>query len=710
MQAEFVKKMLRDWVDGLRRLAAGRKSLERSLALTVGGLLLTAIVVLAFSAVGLLRKQAEQQALSRVELAGVAAREEIRRIGEDALTSARVLAARPVLVRLIRDGNSEQLALFLRRACEAAGMSACAVTVGTATVLASSRPDLRWIELLDAVAEQGEHFMLAPAVAPDGLLGATSPVPNLVDTRVVVVRLFDGKLAGRLSEAAGMDVRLVRLSTWLDNVEPGTKELHSSALSAGSTTAERIRALNVYASSTPIMASTGEGVALIEARLPASGVDDAVNRFVTRLAWTAFVLGVLAVLAALLLARRIVGPLQALAESATRLGRGDFSASIPVSGGPETAALARTMEDMRRNLVELTATLRRREAEAQAMLRGVVEGVFAVDSDRRLLYLNPQAEQMAGVAPGEALGRFCGDVLKPCADKDGHRPCESACPIVAARDRGQAQATEFLQKPDGTKRTVIITSARMVDGLQVQVMRDETDLELARRARDSILANISHEFRTPLAAQLASLELLEDNLQELPREQLQELVSSLQRGTLRLTRLIDNLLESVRIEAGQLGIRSQRVALEDVVRDAGDLVEGLLDQRKQSLEVALPEFLPDVVGDAPRLTQAFVNLLANANKFGPEGSTICIGGELDGAEAKIWVEDEGPGVAEPDRDSIFERFYRAADQEPEPRGMGLGLWIVKSIVERHGGRVAAERTAAGRTRFTVTLPVAGATE
>jgi len=351
--------------------------------------------------------------------------------------------------------------------------------------------------------------------------------------------------------------------------------------------------------------------------------------------------------------------------------------------------------------------LRQREAEAQAMLRGVVEGVFAVDAGRNVRYLNPQAERMAGVAAGEALGRFCGDVLKPCAGKDGQRPCESACPILAARDRGQAQATEFLDKPDGTKRTVIITSARMVDGLQVQVMRDETDLESARRARDSILANISHEFRTPLAAQLASLELLEDNLQEMPRAELQELVSTLQRGTLRLTRLIDNLLESVRIESGQLGIRSQRLALEDVVRDAGELVEGLLAQREQSLEVSLPEFLPDVVGDAPRLTQVFVNLLANANKFGPEGSTIRISGELAGAEVNVWVEDDGPGVADPDKGSIFERFYRAADREPEPRGLGLGLWIVKSIVERHGGRVAAERTSAGRTRFTVTLPVAG---
>jgi signal transduction histidine kinase len=697
----------KEWLTALQRLVAGPKSLERSLAFTVGGLLLAAIVVLSVSAVGLLRKQAEQQALARVQLAGAAAREEVRRLGEDALTSARVMAGRPALQRLAREGNGEQLELVLHRACDLAGMTACAVVVGPATVLAATGPVVDWPGVLATADEQGERFLLATAAIPDGLQGASAPMTGLLDTHLVVLRFFDARLARQLSEVAGIDVRFVRLSKWLDTVEPRLRELHSTALASGAPAAQRVSSLDVYASSTPIMASTGEGVALLEARLPGSGVDEEVDGFVRRLAWTAVLLGLLAIGAALLLARRIVGPLQALAESAVRLGRGDFSSSIAVSGGPETAALATTLEDMRRNLVELTATLRQREAEAQAMLRGVVEGVFAVDADRNLRYLNPQAERMLGLTAGEARGRFCGDVLKPCAAKDGARLCDTACPIVAARDKGQAQATEFLQKPDGVNRTVIITSARMVDGLQVQVMRDETDLESARRARDSILANISHEFRTPLAAQLASLELLQDHLPDMPREQLQELLGSLQRGTQRLTRLIDNLLESVRIESGQLGIRTQRVALEDVLRDAGEMVGGLLAQREQDLEIALPECLPDVTGDAPRLTQVFVNLLANANKFGPEGSTLRIGGELDGQEVRVWVEDEGPGVADPERGSIFERFYRAADQEPEPRGLGLGLWIVKSIVDRHGGRVAAERTAAGRTRFTVTLPVAG---
>ena len=701
--------LLREWMASLRRLVAGPATLERTLTLTLGGLVLAAILVLAISAVGLLRKQAEQQAVARVQLAGVAAREELRRLSEDTLTTTRVLASRQPLQRLIRAGNREQTELFLRRTCSALNLEACAVLVGS-NVIAGTRVGVNWSETLEAASDQGERFMLAPAWQPDGLIGATALVPNFVETRVVALRYFDSRLAVALSQQAGMPVRLVRMSNWLDNVEPDFKELHSTALSRAESVARRIEPRDLYASSTPIFASTGEGIALLEARLPASESDSEVAGFVRRLAWTAFLLSLGAVAAALLLARRIVRPLQTVAESATRLGRGDFSASIPVAGGgPEVVALARTLEDMRRHLVELTATLRRREADAQALLRGVVEGVYAVDFNRNVKYLNPQAERMLGVESGTAVGRFCGEVLKPCAMPDGARPCDTACPIVASREHGQAQATEFLQRADGARRTVIITSAGMVDGLQVQVMRDETDLEAARRARDTILANISHEFRTPLAAQLASIELLQQNLHDLPREQLEELVNSLNRGSLRLTRLIDNLLESVRIESGQLTIRQQHLQLHDVVQDAVELVGSLFAQRGQTLGIDVPEDLPSLVGDAPRLTQVFVNLLANANKFSPEGSTVSVTARRVGGTIEATVDDAGPGVTEDERGSIFERFHRATEQEPEPRGLGLGLWIVKSIVERHGGTVAATRSEQGLTRFVVRLP-AGAAE
>jgi signal transduction histidine kinase len=117
--------------------------------------------------------------------------------------------------------------------------------------------------------------------------------------------------------------------------------------------------------------------------------------------------------------------------------------------------------------------------------------------------------------------------------------------------------------------------------------------------------------------------------------------------------------------------------------------------------------LPTIVGDAPRLIQVFVNLLANANKFAPEGSVVNVAAQSSDGVVEVTVDDAGPGISEHDAGAIFERFHRAADTEPEPRGMGLGLWIVKSIVERHGGNVQATRSDGNLTRFLVRLPVAG---
>jgi signal transduction histidine kinase/HAMP domain-containing protein len=693
--------LMTEWWTGLKRLFAGPRSLERLLVLAIGGTVLLAIVALALGAGGLLKAQATEQALSRVRLAGLAARDEIRRHGEDTLTSARLLASRPTLQRLLRGPSFDQLPLFLRRFGDTAGLDACAVFVD-GLLLTSTGRQVQWPAALEAAREQGEGFMLAGATAPGGQLGALVNVTEVPGVQVMVIRLIDERLARALSEQVGIEVRLLPLSDWLEAVEVEFRRMHSEALATGGTAVAHIAARQLYASSTPVFAATGEGVALIETQLPAAEVAGAVASFVRRLTLTTILLAALALGIALLLARRIGAPLQALAGSAERLGRGDFSASIPAEGTQEVAALAQTMDEMRRNLIELTSALRRREAEAQAVLQGVVEGVYAVDAGRRIRYLNPQAARMLGAPAADLIGKFCGDVLLPC-QVDGQRPCETACPIVAARGEGKAQATERLEA-GGVPRTVVITSAAPTDGLQVQVMRDETELEAVRRARDSVLANISHEFRTPLAAQLASVELMLDGLEGMPRERLGELLSSLQRGTLRLTRLIDNLLESVRIESGQLGIRHQPVALAQVVEDAEALVAGLLTQRRQVLQLDLPAGLPLVNGDMQRLTQVVTNLLANASKFGPEDSEIHVGARAEAGEVSLWVEDEGPGAADLDGTSIFERFYRSADQEPEPRGLGLGLWIVKSIVERHGGRVAAARTEAGRTRFTVTLP------
>jgi signal transduction histidine kinase/HAMP domain-containing protein len=657
---------------------------------------------ISYSAIRMLHDLADEQGKSRVQLAGAMAREDIRRNVEDTLTAARALAERPTLQRLLAEGRTDAITPLIRRSCEASGIDACAVYSGTQLV-AQSGPTLDWTGIVTSSAEQGATFLSLPANVRTPVLGAYANIGDVEGSRVYVVRFMGDKLERTLTQRVGLEIKLIDYRSFTNDPVNAFTPLYSASLADGRSAVQRIDSKEVYASSVPVFASTGEAIALVEAHLSTKAIDSTAGRLIRKLLITTLILAALAVFGGLILTELVAGPVKALTEAAVRLGQGDFSTSIPPGGAAEVGMLARTMEDMRRNLVDLTGTLRRREAEAQAVLGGVVEGVYAVDKDRRIRYLNPQAARLLNVTPEQAVGQFCGDLLKPRLE-EGRRPCDFRCPILQARVDRSSKAIEHLQISDSEPRTAVITSSSMVDGLQVQVIRDETELEAVRRARDSVLANISHEFRTPLAAQLASIELLMEGLSSLQPEQQHELVRSLERGTLRLTRLIDNLLESVRIEAGQLSIRHQSVELAEVVEDAEALVGSLLAMRRQTLEVTLPADLPLIGGDKPRLTQVFVNLLANANKFAPEGSVVRIGAQSQDTRVECWVEDEGPGPAEAETDAIFARFRRGSEEEPEPGGLGLGLWIVKSIIDRHEGTIRLVHTEQGRTRFTISLP------
>lgn len=399
----------------------------------------------------------------------------------------------------------------------------------------------------------------------------------------------------------------------------------------------------------------------------------------------------------------LVAPLRRIGQGAWRIGRGDLrSPLVGVGRGGEIGRLAAGFEEMRQRLLEASGEARRRAAEAEALLAGMVEGVFAVDRDRRLRYLSPQAAGLLGVSPDEALGRFCGDVLQPRL-ASGERPCESACPIVHARSRGDSRATEHLS-PAGGPRTVVLRSAALVAERQVVLMREESDLEAGRRVRDTVFAHVSHELKTPLAGQLASIELLLDGLGELPPADARHLVLSLQRSTLRLERLIDNLLETVRLEKSPFDLPRDPVNLGEVIDDAIAAVEPLLAQKGQQLIRRLPEAMPPLLGEPDSLAQVFVNLLANAHKYAPAGSPVEVAGRVLPGSVEVWVEDRGPGLPPAAAGSIFDLFTRGPSPGVTQNGLGLGLFIVKTIVERHGGRVHAEAAEPHGARFRVRLP------
>jgi signal transduction histidine kinase len=674
--------------------------------LSAGNLLivLLALVLMALASSIAVGRFAERQGLARSELAVSSAREFLHRLGESNLSAARTLADRPTLARLLDDPASPGLGLYLGNYCRDVHATACIISNGPAMTASHGEVD-NWPEIAAARAEQGERFLLAPQSLRPPIVGAAADVPAHAGLQVVVLQQLSGEVLREAGRQSGAALRLLNIRSYHAPPADPLTPLHGAALANGEHAVARVAGLESYAASAVIVNTSGEPVALLDAQLPTAEFDRSAasyrNGVILISLAVAVLLGVIGILYGLWLS----APVTRLADMARQIGLGDFSPAVPAAMPREFDTLARAMDDMRHNLIGLTDSLRRQEGEARAVLAGVVEGVFVTDAERRIVYANPQFSRTAPGAGGNPIGRFCGDVLYPHTAPE-ERPCDRDCPILAARQHGVARLAEQLPLGDGTVRPAIVVSSKPTAGRQVQLLRDETDLEAARRARDSVLGNISHEFRTPLAAQLASIEMLRTGLTTLTPAQQGELLSNVERGVLRLMRLIDNLLESVRIESGQLALRQQQVDLEATVHEAVELLRPLLQQGSQDIAVdfsALPQ--PVVPGDAQRLQQVFVNLLSNAIKFAPQGSTIHVGARSRGSVVEAWVEDGGPGPPAGDSRAIFERFRRGDNCEPDAPGLGLGLWIARSIVERHAGSIRAERTAESRTRFVITLPL-----
>jgi two-component system phosphate regulon sensor histidine kinase PhoR len=246
------------------------------------------------------------------------------------------------------------------------------------------------------------------------------------------------------------------------------------------------------------------------------------------------------------------------------------------------------------------------------------------------------------------------------------------------------------------------------------VLHDITDLRRLERVRRDFVANVSHEFKTPLTAIQGFAETLLGGALE-DKTNNRRFLEIIRTHAARLARLTDDLLELARIEAGRIELDRREVSLAEIIEACADTTRPRLEHGKLQLELRIPENLPEVSADPRRLREILQNLLDNAAQYTPSGGRVWIearvktGGDAgagDAASVTITVGDTGIGIPHADQHRIFERFYRVdAARSREAGGTGLGLAITKHLVELHGGRIWVESEVGQGSKFHFSVPV-----
>jgi PAS domain S-box-containing protein len=359
------------------------------------------------------------------------------------------------------------------------------------------------------------------------------------------------------------------------------------------------------------------------------------------------------------------------------------------------------------------------ELVAEERFRQLVESVhdyalFMLDTLGHVVTWNPGAERLKGYRAGEIIGRHF-SVFYP---DDGRRDERCHGELVQAAREGRFEEEGWRVRADGSQfwANVVINAIRDANGQVIgftKITRDLTDrkradeertarlaAEAANRAKDEFLAILGHELRNPLAPIVTAVDILKHRSGERDARELEIIERQLQ----HVTRLVDDLLDVARIVQGKIEVRRESLDIGDVVTRAIEQARALLEHRGHRLTVELPRDPVHVEGDQARLVQVVGNLLVNSAKYTEPGGNIAIDVRDLAGRVAIEVRDDGIGIAPDLMPRVFDLFAQG-DHEAPARGLGLGLALVRRLVELHGGTVEAHSDGPRRgSTFVVDLP------
>lgn len=405
---------------------------------------------------------------------------------------------------------------------------------------------------------------------------------------------------------------------------------------------------------------------------------------------------------AFFLSTRITNPLRQMKKAADSFSRGDFSSEIPIRSNDEIGDLADTFNHMARQLDDVIHALSREKEQLFSVLRSMVDGVITVDHSGIINIANPPAEEMLKALKFEHSGL-------EWSGAESVIGLELPEPFVSFSRVVMEQEHESVTDITSQGRTWSVVMAPLYDRNQVRgavaVLRDMTKERQLDKLRKDFVSNVSHELRTPLVMLQGYSEAIIDDIAADPAET-KEMAQIIYDESVRMSRLVNDLLDLGRMESGFIELNKESVQLIPLVDKMVRKFSVRGKERNVSI-VSETELVTDGIFhlDMDRIEQVFTNLIDNALRHTEQGGKVTLYVALRDQVLYIEIRDTGSGIPEEDLPFVFERFYKADKARTRGRaGTGLGLAIVKQIVQAHGGQISVHSKLGEGTTFSIHIP------
>jgi PAS domain S-box-containing protein len=754
-----------DWVRlagalfaGLVLLLSARRSISARITVSVGAILLVVVLAVSVALSVVIARTVEEEAFKRIDARAEAQAQEITVSGlHDAETSAKISAL------TIQGGHPDEVLALSLGADVSPGRELIGADLGSITELLPTSGPLLYatdgrrvivdigLDSTEALAVIGSDAVTRVINTPPGTEPVASSVVVIPGRALamgvfgVTLRMPDGtqRVLGVVVAMEELDSQYLTARSFSENVTLILADRdHQLGLSGDShlpegvlfRLADRILAPNgpptaraksngsffvaraVTADNSP---NAPKRLAII-ASVPTTVVDDTRTDLFKTLFLVALAAALTAFVIAVIVGERIGTGIRRLTRTAQEIAAGDLSVRAAMSSRDEVGVLGQTFDSMAGSIETLARELRQSaDEEAQvrnrleAVVAGMGEALLAVDGDGRIATFNGAAEELFGIPARQALGGHVGDVATITAE-DG---TDLTARLTRPPESGWSESA-IVVRPDGLLVPVALSAGALKGGSGdaviggVFVLRDMRREREAERAKSELLSNISHELRTPLVPIKGYAELLlrRDVPPDKARESLEEIVEAAD----RLEAVVQRLLDVAAQEAAPSAMRRDRVQV-------GPMLDSVVERWKDRVDDRHPitsrvgRSIPDLLGDRALLERCLDELVDNAVKFSPDGGPVNLTARLcddnangeDAPTVDISVRDHGIGIP-PDRlEGIFEDFAQG-DSSPTRMfgGLGLGLALVRRIVEAHQGELTCKTVPGKGSRFSMVLPVA----